>query len=63
MMPSGMYHGYNDNPVGMSVLLIIGMVVPVFLIILRLVARKVERVDWWWDDYLAIISSVCRKFL
>ena len=63
LMPSPKFEGYNDNPNGMLTLLIVGMVMPLVLLVLRLVARKVERVGYWWDDGLAVLSTVGPSFL
>ena len=51
-----MFQAYNSNPQGMFILLLVGMIVPVILVILRFASRKIERVGWWWDDYLAGLS-------
>ena len=47
---------YNDNPNGTFILLLVGMAVPVVVVVLRFAARRIERIGWWWDDYLAVLS-------
>ena len=49
----------NDSKLLLIIVItIILMVLSIIAVILRLAARKVSKVNYWWDDYLAILALV-----
>lgn len=57
-MPSPSLAGYDFGPVIMLVILLCGLAGSAFVVVFRFAGRKIERLDWWWDDYFALISLV-----
>ena len=50
----------NQGPQLLPVFIIF-TILPVIALCLRLLARRITRMNLWWDDYLIVFASVCSR--
>lgn len=55
LTPEELYQNHSSRT---TVAVAFGIALPVVAVILRLVARRLRRIELWWDDYMILIAMV-----